>query len=65
MNLPNPSLQGFIYSMGTSEDLECVKGVSYFKLTNEYGKGINACYAAMALKLGCEGGPTDICVFIS
>ena len=47
MNLPNPSLQGFIYSMGTSEDLKCVKGVSYFKLTNEYGKGINACYAAM------------------
>lgn len=33
--------------MGTSEDLKCVKGVSYFKLTNEHGKEINACYAAM------------------
>ena len=47
MNLPSPSLQGFIYSMGTSEALKCVKGVSYFKLTNEHGKEINACYAAM------------------
>lgn len=47
MNLPSPSLQGLIYSMGTSEDLKCVKGVSYFKLTNEHGKEINVCYAAM------------------
>lgn len=47
MNLPSPSLQGFIYSMGTSEDLKCVKGVSYFNLINEHGKEINACYAAM------------------
>lgn len=35
MNLPKPILQGFIYSMGTSEDLKCVKGVSYFQLNNE------------------------------
>ena len=47
MNLPKPVLQGFIYSMGTSEDLKCVKGVSYFKLNNEQGKEINTCYAAM------------------
>ena len=47
MNLPKPILQGFIYSMGTSEDLKCVKGVSYFKLNNEQGKEINTCYAAM------------------
>ena len=38
MNLPKPIFQGFIYSMGTSEDLKCVKGVSYFKLNNEQGK---------------------------
>ena len=32
--LPKPIFQGFIYSMGTSEDLKCVKGVSYFRLNN-------------------------------
>ena len=47
MNLPKPIFQGFIYSMGTSEDLKCVKGVSYFRLNNEQGKEINTCYAAM------------------
>ena len=41
-----PSL-GFLYSMGTSEDLKCVKGISYFKLTNEQEKEVDTCYAAM------------------
>ena len=47
MNVPNSFLQGFIYSMGTSEDLKCVKGVAYFDLNNEQGEEINTCYAAM------------------
>ena len=47
MLLHSTPLLGFLYSMGTSEDLKCVKGVSYFELTNEQGKEIKTCYAAM------------------
>ena len=47
MPLASTPLLGFLYSMGTSEDLKCVKGVSYFKLTNEQDKEVDACYAAM------------------
>ena len=46
MSLSSPSL-GFLYSFGTSESLKCVKGITYFKLTNEQGREINSCYAAM------------------
>ena len=47
MPLASTPLLGFLYSMGTSEDLKCVKGISYFKLTNKQDKEIDACYAAM------------------
>ncbi len=47
MPLASTPLLGFLYSMGTSEDLKCVKGVSYFKLTNEQDKEVDVCYSAM------------------
>ena len=47
MTLPSTPLLGFLYSMGTQENLHCVKGISYFKLTNDQGDEINSCYAAM------------------
>jgi hypothetical protein len=47
MPLSSTPLLGFLYSMGTSEDLKCVKGVSYFKLNDEQDKEVDTCYAAM------------------
>ena len=38
---------GFVWTMGTNEDLHCLKGISYFSLINDKGGEVRACYAAM------------------
>ena len=45
-SLQSPFL-GFVWSMGTREDLQCVKGISYFPVLNDRGDEVNTCYAAM------------------
>ena len=36
-----------MWTMGTSEDLKCVKGISYFPVINDERDEVNSCYAAM------------------
>ena len=38
---------GFVWTMGTNEDLHCVKGISYFPVMNEKGNEVSSCYAAV------------------
>ena len=36
-----------LYRMGTQENLHCVKGISYFKLTNDQDNEMYSCYTTM------------------
>ena len=49
MNLTSiwPPVAGFVWTMGTNEDLYCVKGISYFPVINDQGSEVKSCYAAM------------------
>ncbi len=38
---------GFVWMMGTNEDLHCVKGISYFPIINDKDSEVSSCYAAM------------------
>ena len=38
---------GFVWTMGTNEDLHCVKGISYFPVVNDENSEVSSCYAAM------------------
>lgn len=38
---------GFVWTMGTNEDLHCVKGISYFPIVNDKDSEVSSCYAAM------------------
>ena len=40
-------LIAFVWTMGTNEDLHCVKGISYFPIVNDKGNEVSSCYAAM------------------
>ena len=47
MTFALPPVMGFIWTMGTQEDLHCLKGISYFPMINDKGSEVSACYAAM------------------
>lgn len=47
MSLALPKAIGFIWTMGTKEELYCLKGISYFPFINDKGDEVRACYAAM------------------
>ena len=38
---------GFVWTMGTNEELHCVKGISYFPIIDDKDTELNSCYAAM------------------
>ena len=40
-------VMGFVWTMGTNEDLHCVKGISYFPIVNDKDSEVSSCYAAM------------------
>ena len=40
-------VMGFVWTMGTNEELHCVKGISYFPIINDKNSEVNSCYAAM------------------
>ena len=38
---------GFVWTMGTNEELHCIKGISYFPIINDKDSEVSSCYAAM------------------